>query len=69
MAEIVREGRYFKIKYGDRCYSSTIFTELWQAEKYCRDYEIKKRNKLEKREQNRKTKTTQNKTTKEKASE
>jgi len=52
MAEILNEGKYFRIKYGERSYMPTIFTALWQAEKALKDYEEIKRKKQEKRAKN-----------------
>ena len=49
MAEILNEGKFFRIKYGERSYMPTLFTTLWQAEKALKDYEEKKRQRQEKR--------------------
>lgn len=49
VAEILSEGKYFRIKYGDRSYMPTLFTTQWQAEKALKDYEDKKRKRQQKR--------------------
>jgi len=49
MAEILNEGKFFRIRYGERSYMPTLFTALWQAEKALKDYEDKKRKIQEKR--------------------